>query len=104
MIPTTPRATTPSEAISGAIEQALMPMNRRSPKVYITMPLHIDRRAGILWTLDQYSTTTMQPHLTIDPQAMQTFFPLSPSIGDTYIAPSNELEREAYQDAAVISQ
>ena len=35
----------PSEAVSGATEQALMPMNRRSPRVDITMPPHIDRRA-----------------------------------------------------------
>ena len=104
MIPAIPGVPTPSEAISGAIEQALMPMNRRSPRVDITMPPHIDRRAEILQMLDQYSATTMQPRLTIDPQAMQTFFSLPPSIGGTYIAPSNDLGREAYQNAAVLSQ
>ena len=104
MISTTPGAPTPSEVIPGAIEHTLMPMNKRSPRVDITMPPHVDRRAEILWTLDQHSTTIMQPLLTIDPWAMQTFFPLPPSIGDTHIAPSNELEREAYQNAAVLSQ
>ena len=104
LIPTTPGPPTPSEVVPGAIEQALMPMNRRSHRVDITMPPHVERRAEILWTLDQYSATIMQPCLTTDPQAMQTFFPLPPSIGGTYIAPSNDLEREAYQNAAVISQ
>ena len=55
-------------------------------------------------TLDEYSTTTRQPHLTIDPQVMQTFFPSPPSIGGTYMAPSNEQEREAYHNIAEISQ
>ena len=42
------RVPTPSGVIPGAIEQALMPMNRRSPRVDITMPPHLDRRAEIL--------------------------------------------------------
>ena len=35
---------------------------------------------------------------------MQTFFPLPTSIGGTYMAPSNEQEREAYHNIAAISQ
>ena len=35
---------------------------------------------------------------------MQTYFPLPPSIGDTYLAPSNEQEREAYCNIVAISQ
>ena len=70
----------------------------------ITMPPHVDRRAEILQTLDEYFTTTRQPHLTIDPRLMQTFFPLSPSIGGTYMAPSHEAEREAYWNITAMSQ
>ena len=44
----TPGVLKPSGIIPGAIEQALMPMNRRSPRVDITMPPHVDRRAEIL--------------------------------------------------------
>ena len=95
LIPTTPGPPTPLEVVPGAIEQALMPMNR-SPRLDITIPPHVDRRAEILQTLDQYSATIMQPCLTIDPRVMLTFFPLPPSIGGTYIVPSNDLEREAY--------
>ena len=79
-------------------------MNKRSPRVDITMPPHVDRRAEILRTLDEYSITTRQPHLTIDPQVMQTYFPLPPSIGGTYLAPSNEQEREANHNITAISQ
>ena len=46
----------------------------------------------------------MHPCLTIDPQAMQSLFPLPPSMGGTYIAPSSGLEREVYHNAAVRSQ
>ena len=67
VISATPGVLKPSRIILGAIEQALMPMNRRSPRVDITMPPHVDRRAEILRTLDKYFTTTRQPHLTIDP-------------------------------------
>ena len=56
----------------------------------------MDQRAEILQTLDEYSTVTDQPRLTIGPRVMQTFFPLPPSIGGTYMAPSNDSEREAY--------
>ena len=35
---------------------------------------------------------------------MQTFFPLPPSTGGTYMTPSNEQEREAYYNIAAISQ
>ena len=35
---------------------------------------------------------------------MQTYFPLLPSIGGTYLAPLNEKEREAYHNIATISQ
>ena len=67
VIPAAPEVLQPSGNIPGAIEQALMLMNKRSPRVDITMPPHVDRRAEILQTLDEYSTTTRQPHLTIDP-------------------------------------
>ena len=67
VISATPGVLNPSGIIPGATKQALMPMNRRSLRVDITMPPHVDRRAEILRTLDEYSTTTRQPHLTIDP-------------------------------------
>ena len=35
---------------------------------------------------------------------MQTYFPLPSSIGGTYLAPSNEQEREAYHNIVTISQ
>ena len=35
---------------------------------------------------------------------MQTFFPLPPSIGGTYVVPSHEAEREAYWNIATMSQ
>ena len=43
VISTMPRSTTPSRVVPGDIEQTLMPMNRRSPRVDITMPPHVDR-------------------------------------------------------------
>ena len=66
VIPAAPGVLQPSGIIPRAIEQALMPMNKRSPRVDITMRPHVDRTAEILPTLDEYSTTTRQPHLTID--------------------------------------
>ena len=48
MISAMSRVLTPSGVILGAIEQTLMLMNRRSPRVDITMPPHVDRRAEIL--------------------------------------------------------
>ena len=70
VIPAGPGILQPSGSIPGAIEQALMPMNKRSPRIDITMPPRVDRRAEILRTLDEYSTTTRQPHLTIDPHEL----------------------------------
>ena len=43
VIPAAPGVLQPSGIIPGAIEQALMLMNKRSPRVDITNPPHIDR-------------------------------------------------------------
>ena len=43
----------------------------------ITVPPHVDRRVEILQTLDEYSTTTRQPHLTIDPLNYADIFPIA---------------------------
>ena len=48
VIPAVPGVLQPSGIIPGAIEQALMLMNKISPRVDITRPPHVDRRAEIL--------------------------------------------------------